>query len=123
MSRRKRSKVYSSMDDDFKRREMSKPKEKTAVSPTLPQNQQTISIQREKKGRGGKQVTVLRGFHLSTKDLETLGKQLKKGCGSGGTVKSGGIIEIQGDHRKKIAAILQKQGFKTKFTGGWQSKQ
>lgn len=106
------------MDDDFMQRTPVKNVGKTAVSQRLPPNQQTISIQREKKGRGGKQVTVLRGFQLSAKDLEKLGKQLKKRCGSGGTVKSGGIIEIQGDHREKIAFLLQKQGFKTKFTGG-----
>ncbi|VAW31428.1 Translation initiation factor SUI1-related protein [hydrothermal vent metagenome] len=89
-----------------------------SVSYVLPPNEQTISIQREKKGRGGKQVTVMRGFQLADKDLEKLGKRLKKGCGSGGTVKPDGIIEIQGDHREKIAALLQKQRFKTKFTGG-----
>jgi translation initiation factor 1 len=106
------------MDDDFRRREAVRDVGRTAVSRTLPPSEQTISIRREKKGRGGKQVIVMRGFQLATKDLDKLGKQLKKGCGSGGTVKQDGIIEIQGDHREKIAALLQKQGFKTKFTGG-----
>ena len=118
MSRRKRSKVYSSMDDDFKRRTPVKHVRETAVSLTLPPNEQIITIQREKKGRGGKQVTLLRGFQLAAKDLEKLEKTLKKGCGSGGTVKQDGIIEIQGDHREKIAKLLQKQGFKSKFVGG-----
>ena len=113
--RRKRNIVYSSADDDFEARPPEQPK---IVSRSQPAAQQTIAIQREKKGRGGKQVTVLRDFQLTEKDLDKLGKQLKKACGSGGTVKEGGIIEIQGDHRERIAELLQKQGFKTKFVGG-----
>lgn len=117
MSQRKRNVVYSTADDDFVER---KPAEPAQASPSrsLPAAEQTISIQREKKGRGGKQVTVLREFQLKEADLEKLAKQLKKACGSGGTVKEGGVVEIQGDHRDKIAAMLQKQGYKTKFIGG-----
>ena len=118
MSRRKRNVVYSSTDDDFIVRKPVEKKGGTAVPRSLPPTEQTIRIRREKKGRGGKQVTVLYDFQLSSKDLGKLGKQLKKACGSGGTVKEGGVIEIQGDHRDKIAALLQKQGFKTKFAGG-----
>lgn len=113
--RRKRNIVYSSADDDFEARPPEPPK---TVLRSQPPAQQTIAIRREKKGRGGKQVTVLRDFQLTEKDLGKLGKQLKKACGSGGTVKEGGIIEIQGDHRDRIAELLQKQGFKTKFVGG-----
>ena len=116
MRQRKRNVVYSTADDDFEHREA--PQRHTAVVRSLPPGEQTIRIQREKKGRGGKQVTVLQDFQLSEKDLAKLGKQLKKSCGSGGTVKEGGIIEIQGDHRDKVAQILQKQGYKTKFVGG-----
>lgn len=115
MRRHKRNVVYSTADDDF---EVRKPEERTAVPKSLPPTEQTICIQREKKGRGGKQVTVLRDFQLTDKDLAKLGKQLKKACGSGGTVKEGGVIEIQGDHRDRIAEVLQKQGYKTKFVGG-----
>lgn len=118
MRSHKRNVVYSTADDDFEVRRPDERGRETAVAKSLPPAEQTISIQREKKGRGGKQVTVLRDFQLKAKDLETLGKQLKKACGSGGTVKEGGIIEIQGDHREKIAAVLQKQGYKTKFVGG-----
>ena len=115
MRQRKRNIVYSSADDDFEARQPEQPK---IIAQSAPPAEQTIVIQREKKGRGGKQVTILRDFQLSEKELNTLGKQLKKACGSGGTVKDGGIIEIQGDHREKLAQLLQKQGFKTKFVGG-----
>lgn len=118
MRRHKRNVVYSTADDDFKVRRPEEQKGGTAVPKSLPPTEQTICIQREKKGRGGKQVTVLRDFQLTDKDLAKLVKQLKKACGSGGTVKEGGITEIQGDHREKIAEVLQKQGYKTKFVGG-----
>jgi translation initiation factor 1 len=84
---------------------------------SLPPQQQTAAIRREVKGRGGKTVTVIGGLTLTSEDLAALAKNLKQACGSGGTVKDG-QIEIQGDHRQKIAARLQALGYKTKFTGG-----
>jgi translation initiation factor 1 len=84
---------------------------------SLPPQQQMATIQREVKGRGGKTVTVIRNLQLNEQDLAALAKLLKQACGSGGTVKDGNI-EIQGDHREKVAARLQSLGYKTKFTGG-----
>ena len=84
---------------------------------TLPPAQQTAAIRRETKGRGGKQVTVIMELQLTSEDMKKLGKQLKQKCGTGGAIKDGNI-EIQGDHRQKVAAELQKLGYKTKFVGG-----
>jgi translation initiation factor 1 len=84
---------------------------------SLPPQQQTAAIQREKKGRGGKTVTVVRDLQLSPEDLKNLSKQLKQACGTGGTVKDGNI-EIQGDHREALAEKLRSLGYKTKFVGG-----
>ncbi len=84
---------------------------------SLPPNQQTAAIQRETKGRGGKTVTVIRNLRLSPEEFKALAAQLKQACGTGGTVKDE-AIEIQGDHREKIAARLRSLGYKTKFTGG-----
>jgi translation initiation factor 1 len=84
---------------------------------SLPPQQQIAAILRERKGRGGKTVTVVRDLQLSPDDLKNLSRQLKQACGTGGTVKED-AIEIQGDHREKIAAKLQALGFKTKFVGG-----
>jgi translation initiation factor 1 len=84
---------------------------------SLPPEQQTACIRREKKGRGGKTVTVSRELQLTPDDMRALGTQLKKSCGSGGAVKED-TIEIQGDHREKVAEELQKLGYRTKFVGG-----
>jgi translation initiation factor 1 len=84
---------------------------------SLPPGGQTAAIQRETKGRGGKTVTVVRNLQLAPQELKALATQLKQACGTGGTVKDG-AIEIQGDHREKIAATLRSLGYKTKFTGG-----
>jgi len=76
-----------------------------------------VRVMRDAKGRGGKTVTVVTGITLPDKDLDTLGKQLKAACGSGGTVKDG-VIEVQGDHVDRIVALLVAQGYKAKRAGG-----
>ncbi len=86
-------------------------------SKSWPPENQEAHIRRETKGRGGKTVTVIRNLRLTPADLKSLGKHLRKTCASGGTVKDG-VIEIQGDHRPKVAQALQALGYKTKFTGG-----
>ncbi|HOG47129.1 MAG TPA: translation initiation factor [Anaerolineae bacterium] len=105
--------VYSTGRPSGKRRP--EPAGPQAVS--LPPREQTARIQREKKGRGGKTVTVVSGLQLTPGDLEALAKRLKALCGSGGTVKEG-RIEVQGDHRERIAAELQRLGYRSKFVGG-----
>ena len=84
---------------------------------SLPPQQQTVYLHRDSKGRGGKTVTVVKKLVLSEDDLKELAKKLKQVCGSGGTVKDG-EIEIQGEHRERIAEELQKMGYKTKIAGG-----
>ncbi len=84
---------------------------------SLPPEQQTAAIHFEKKGRGGKTVCVIRGLQLTEEDLKALAKDLKQACGTGGTAREG-TIEIQGDHRPKLAARLQALGYRTKFVGG-----
>jgi translation initiation factor 1 len=84
---------------------------------SLPPDQQTATIARDRKGRGGKTVTVVRNLQLTPEDIRTLASHLRKACGAGGTVKDG-AIEIQGDHREKVAAALRQLGYRTKFAGG-----
>ncbi len=89
----------------------------TRVVRSLPPQQQTIYLHRESKGRGGKTVTLVKGLVLSEDDLKSLAKQLKQVCGTGGTFKDG-VIEIQGEHREKIAEVLKQMGYKVKIAGG-----
>ncbi len=76
-----------------------------------------IRIQREVKGRKGKTVTIVSGFQLADDELKNLATQLKRRCGTGGSVKEGVII-IQGDHRDTLVTELNKRGFKAKIAGG-----
>jgi translation initiation factor 1 len=104
--------VYSTEHGDLRK---SRPAAPQGTSP--PAAQQTAVIQRTSKGRGGKVVTLIKDLYLSLDDYKALTKHLKQTCGSGGTSKDG-VIEIQGDHREKIAAALQHLGYKTKLAGG-----
>ena len=104
--------VYSTEHGDLRKLQPSAP-----PGIALPATQQTAFIQRTSKGRGGKVVTLVNNLHLSPDDYKALLKHLKQTCGSGGTIKDGGL-EIQGDHREKIAAALQHLGYKTKLAGG-----
>jgi translation initiation factor 1 len=62
-------------------------------------------------------VTLVRNLSLSAEEMKSLAKILKQECGTGGTVKEG-VIEIQGEHREKIAGLLMKMGYKVKIAGG-----
>lgn len=77
----------------------------------------TVRVMRDRKGRGGKTVTVITGVPASDEAITALAQQLKKFCGSGGTVKDG-VIEIQGDHCEKVQAKLSEMGYKVKRAGG-----
>ncbi|MEO6860818.1 MAG: translation initiation factor [Microcoleus sp.] len=83
----------------------------------VPPNQQNLKVEASRKGRGGKTVTVISGFQGKPEILADLAKQLKAQCGTGGTVKDN-EIEIQGEHRQKLAEILKKLGYKAKISGG-----
>ncbi|MBT8360311.1 MAG: translation initiation factor Sui1 [Desulfobacterales bacterium] len=76
-----------------------------------------VRIGRQTKGRKGSGVSLITGLPLGEPDLKKLAKQLKKKCGSGGTVKDG-VIEIQGDHREALVEALQKMGYTVKLAGG-----
>ncbi len=77
---------------------------------TLSPSQQKLRIKLETKHRGGKTVTLIQGFIGKNADRESLAKQLKTICGTGGSVKDEEII-IQGDNRDKIIQWLLKNGY------------
>lgn len=76
-----------------------------------------VRIMRDRKHRGGKTVTLITGIPATDDAIAALAQQLKKLCGSGGTVKDG-VIEIQGDHCDKVQARLSALGYKVKRAGG-----
>ncbi len=98
-------------DPNFKKK--SKKKDQIQINP----NEMTLSIRPEKKGRGGKTVTVIYDFPVGHDYFKKLTKKLKRICGSGGTFKQDSI-EVQGDHKDSIKEFLISEGFKVKFTGG-----
>lgn len=104
--------VWSSEQGDL-RKKAAQP----AAARSVPPGEQTVYLHRDSKGRGGKVVSLIKGLVLTEADLTALAKQIKQACGSGGTVKDG-MIEIQGDHRERIAETLRKLGYKVKLAGG-----
>lgn len=81
-------------------------------------NRGRVDIKRSTAGRSGKTVTLVTGFvGIGLPEKESLCKKMRSACGCGGTVKDGDI-EIQGDQREKIAAILSEAGFRPVFAGG-----
>lgn len=117
MAKQKGKIVYSTDSGDQRKKATAPPDPRQS----LPPNQQNLKIMRDKKGRKGKVVTVVSGFVLTEADLKAMAKSLKNLCGAGGTFKNdptGQIIEVQGDHREKIAEKLKSLEYKVKFAGG-----
>lgn len=76
-----------------------------------------VRVWRDRKGRRGKTVTVVAGLPGGEAALAEVATALKRLCGSGGTVNHG-HVEIQGDHRERLAAKLTELGYKVKLAGG-----
>lgn len=77
---------------------------------TLPKTQQRLRVNIEKNGRGGKIVTLVKGFVGRDEDLKDLSKMLKVKCGVGGTAKDGEVV-IQGDFRTRVIELLRADGY------------
>lgn len=92
-------------------------KKKKSSTQTKIKHDGIIRVQREVKGRKGKTVTTVYGFQITVDQIKLLAAQLKRRCGTGGSVKDGMII-IQGDHRSTLVAELKNRGFKAKVAGG-----
>jgi translation initiation factor 1 len=86
-------------------------------TPGKPTADGVVRVSRETQGRKGKGVTVITGLALPAPELEALATELKKCCGSGGTVAAG-RIEIQGDHRDRLVTELGRRGWQAKRAGG-----
>jgi translation initiation factor 1 len=84
-----------------------------------------VRILRDRKGRGGKTVTLVAGVPGTAAALAQLTSELKRQCGTGGTLRgkpstgSGeALIELQGDVRERVRAELEKRGYRVKLAGG-----
>lgn len=78
---------------------------------TLPPAKQKLIVGIDRRNRGGKQVTLIKGFVGSGQDLSDLAKELKGKCGVGGSAKDGEIL-IQGDFRDRLVDLLQAKGYR-----------
>ena len=88
-------------------------------SKTLKEGKETVpdrviaKLRMEKKGRGGKTVTVIYGLPNNDEFLKNLCSDLKKACGCGGATTDDGV-ELQGELRDRVLAHLEKRGFAVK---------
>lgn len=105
---KKRLGVVFSTNPDFVYEEEAEPEQET-----LEPSKQNLIVTIDRKGRGGKQVTLVTGFVGSADDLAELARTLKVKCGVGGSAKDGEIT-IQGDFRDRVTALLKEMGYKAK---------
>ena len=92
------------------------PSESSAPSLKLPKDG-VVRLLRDRKGRGGKTVTLVAGINAPPAELNALASDLKRLCGTGGTLR-GDVIEIQGDVRERIKGELERRGYTVKLAGG-----
>ena len=85
---------------------------RAAASESVP-DRIDAKLRMEKKGRGGKTVTVVYDLPRNAAFLKELCSELKKTCGTGGAVDDG-AIELQGDLRDRVREVLTKKGFRVK---------
>jgi translation initiation factor 1 len=116
-SKDKNPTVYSTDPDP----EPAKPKTpelpKNPAAPFAIQGKQPVQVRLERKGRGGKVVSIIEGVLSPAIGKEALLKYLKTKLGSGGAVKAD-LLEIQGDQRDRIVELLLELGYKAKKVGG-----
>jgi translation initiation factor 1 len=109
-----KSKLVYSTEKVVPRKGMPVEHSSQAVAPAA---QQRVTVRLDRKGRGGKTVTVVEGLRMLPKKMEELLRQFKARLGTGGTIKDA-ALEIQGDHRDAIMSELQIMGFTPKRSGG-----
>ena len=105
---KKRLGVVFSTNPDFQYEE-----EAVSEPETLEPSKQNLLVSIDRKGRGGKQGTLVTGFVGTSEDLAELGRTLKVKCGVGGSAKDG-EIPIQGDFRERVTTLLKDMGYRAK---------
>ena len=103
--------VYSTSDGDLRK---ARPEDKRRAAAAQGGR---VKVRREVAGRRGKAVTTVSGVPLDDAGLRELAGRLKKRCGVGGSAKDG-VIELQGDHRDVVVAMLRDAGYDVVLAGG-----
>jgi translation initiation factor 1 len=112
MAKRGDARVVWSSDDGDRRKAL---EARNAAAPSLVGGR--VKVRRETAGRRGKTATTVSGVPLGDADLRELAGRLKKRCGVGGSAKDG-VIELQGDHRDIVVAMLRAEGYDVVLPGG-----
>ena len=102
--------VYSTLEDFSYQHGSNKPDNDKSLK-------QDLRVWLDKKSRGGKKVTLVKGFQGNPDHLKKISNLLKSKCGVGGTAKNGEIL-IQGDFRDRVVEILVSEGYNAKKAGG-----
>ena len=111
MARRDRQVVWSSDDGDLRKAPA------PSSSGGAPAGGGRVKVRRETAGRRGKTATTVTNLPLDEAATKELAGKLKKRCGVGGSAKDG-VIELQGDHRDTVLAVLREAGFDAVLAGG-----
>ena len=84
--------------------------------PPPPKGPARAVVRMERKGRSGKEVTVVEQLALPARELEAWLKELKGALGCGGAVE-GATLVLQGDQRKRLPALLAARGVRKVTVG------
>lgn len=115
-SKNKRT-VYSTDPEPEEKTDKKEPTPMNPAGPFAIQGGDPVRVHRDRKGRGGKTVSVIKGVKSPAVGKKALLKHLKGKLGTGGTIR-GDEIEIQGENRDRIVVILNELGFNAKSAGG-----
>lgn len=94
--------------------EVSVPEITENIEQGIGKQKETLRIVTDKKGRNGKVATIIEGFTLDQKEIESIAHELKKRLGVGGSTRNGEIL-VQGDHKQKVKEFLEEKNFKIKL--------
>jgi translation initiation factor 1 len=84
--------------------------------PPAPKGPARAVVRLERKGRGGKEVTVVEQLGLAPRELDQWLSALKGALGCGGVAEDGAIV-LQGDQRKRLPKILEGRGVRRVTVG------
>ena len=89
------------------------PQPATVDDAVAQQGKGRLDIVLERKGRGGKQATIVTGFTIGDDAVKLVASQLKRRLGTGGSARGGEIL-VQGDWRQRVQDELTAMGFKAR---------